>query len=96
MDSNPYTFKIEHLLNEMDNIAEYLYHNVELHKYTVLSNKVTILVYKTGKHYITIKRDANTRTYDIKVHLQKYSTVAGRITNEGVLASSEPDGSVPF
>lgn len=84
----------EAIIEYIAETARFLSENCEVDDFMVCGSK-TATTYKVDDRYITIRRDANTHAYSINVRLKSNGTLTGR-TKEGVIASSDPDGCVPF
>ena len=84
----------EAVIRYIAEIACFLGENCEIQDFRVRGNRTTT-TYKVDDRYITVRRDANTHAYSVDVRLKENGTLTGR-TKEGVIASSDPDGCVPF
>ncbi len=88
--------KAEAVIRSIGDVAGFLNESTDIHGFTVLSNGTTVAVYATDNYLITVKRDANSCPYAIEVHLKKKATLWGYLDAEEILATSDPDGKVPF
>lgn len=83
----------EAMINVINDLAFYLYHNAPITDFNVFSDGTTSTVYKLNNHYITVKRDANDKTYSIAFQLKEFSTLDGNI-HDGIIATCT--GDIPF
>ena len=83
----------ETMINVINDLAFYLYHNAPMTDFKMFSDGTTSTVYRLNNHYITVKRDANDKSYSISFQLKEFSTLDGNI-HEGIIATST--GDIPF
>lgn len=77
--------------------SDFIENKSDLRSFHYNKNGTTTAVYELNNHIITVKKDANNCTFDIRFHLKKHSTICGTKVNPYNTSSYDaPDDEYPY